>query len=281
MQRKNKHIKGWLRFYVYSILLGVRYIIKRPLSLIKEVLKRIIIPMDIARYFEIPYTYKYLNLKKSDKVFDLSSPKLISLFASEIDKVKIVASDVWDKEVSVWKRLTNNMIGNSQLKNNITHKVIDGRKIDYKSGSFDKVFTISVIEHIPGSGDTKTIKELSRILKPGGTLILTTPFGKEYKENWVNKDAYSVKYQGKSVFLSRIYNNKALSERLIKPSGLILKRKLVCEERYPLITTIYTKMFPFSSILGLLFPFFAFINLRVGKHVGKKNNILLELYKSE
>jgi len=47
--------------------------------------------------------------------------------------------------------------------------------IPVKSGSFDAVLCIEVFEHIPRPLDA--LKELSRVLKKNGTLILTSPFG--------------------------------------------------------------------------------------------------------
>ena len=42
------------------------------------------------------------------------------------------------------------------------------------SGSFDVVLCVEVFEHIPHP--VEALKELARLLKPGGSLILTTPF---------------------------------------------------------------------------------------------------------
>ncbi len=52
--------------------------------------------------------------------------------------------------------------------------VSDITKIPVKSGSFDAILCIEVFEHIPDP--ISALKEFSRILKPGGKLILTVPF---------------------------------------------------------------------------------------------------------
>lgn len=46
-------------------------------------------------------------------------------------------------------------------------------KIDEKDASFDAILCTEVFEHIPYPNET--IKEFARLLKPGGTLILTAP----------------------------------------------------------------------------------------------------------
>ncbi|NUM56145.1 MAG: glycosyltransferase [Candidatus Hydrogenedentes bacterium] len=50
----------------------------------------------------------------------------------------------------------------------------NGMILPFKDASFDCVISSEVIEHIPNE-DGKLIDELTRILKPGGTLILGTP----------------------------------------------------------------------------------------------------------
>lgn len=44
------------------------------------------------------------------------------------------------------------------------------------SGSFDAVFCVSVVEHLPEKRIPAAIAELRRVLRPGGRLLLTTDF---------------------------------------------------------------------------------------------------------
>jgi len=48
-------------------------------------------------------------------------------------------------------------------------------KFPFLDKSYDKVFALAVIEHIDISRVSKLFREFSRILKPGGKVILTTP----------------------------------------------------------------------------------------------------------
>ena len=60
----------------------------------------------------------------------------------------------------------------------LNFKKADVRNTSYKAAYFDRIFCISVIEHIWDS-PLKSIEELLRILKPGGRLALTTDINRE------------------------------------------------------------------------------------------------------
>ena len=52
----------------------------------------------------------------------------------------------------------------------------DLTQMTYADNTFDAVSCISVIEHIPAPGDQTSVKEMLRILKPGGVLVLTLDY---------------------------------------------------------------------------------------------------------
>ncbi len=50
----------------------------------------------------------------------------------------------------------------------------DGNKLPFQDNDFDTVLCTEVLEHV---SDTETfLKEMNRVLKPGGTFFFTTPF---------------------------------------------------------------------------------------------------------
>lgn len=56
---------------------------------------------------------------------------------------------------------------------NITLKIGNAENLHFENGSFDIVIACAVIEHV--NNPSKMLSECFRILKPGGTLIITTP----------------------------------------------------------------------------------------------------------
>ena len=52
-------------------------------------------------------------------------------------------------------------------------KIADALHLPFADGSFDTVLLLDVIEHI--KDDAKVVKEAKRVLKPGGTIIITVP----------------------------------------------------------------------------------------------------------
>ncbi len=80
----------------------------------------------------------------------------------------------------------------------------DVRKTNFEDNFFDAVIGISTIEHVglfddDQNGDKKTVAEMRRILKPGGTCVITVPFGKKHTE---------------IPMLQRIYDERSLKDML-------------------------------------------------------------------
>lgn len=59
---------------------------------------------------------------------------------------------------------------------NIKVEIGDGRNLRFEDDSFDIVTSFSAIEHMPSATDrSQAVREMVRVLKPGGLIILTGP----------------------------------------------------------------------------------------------------------
>src|SRR5687768_12345149 len=62
-------------------------------------------------------------------------------------------------------------------------------------------------------------------------MVLTVPYSYDrYRDFWVSENTYTAVYRGARLFYQRHYDDAALAERLVKPSGLQLTTKLVFGE---------------------------------------------------
>lgn len=133
------------------------------------------------RPWEHEQVFKYGNFNKKDIVLDTGAMHtyFCIYLAQFVKKVYTTDDFSWadrsylEKEKlfspKEWSRYVEKK-GNGKIKAesaNIMH-------LPYKSNSFDKVLCISTIEHV--SDDLKGIRELARVLKKGGKLLLTTEF---------------------------------------------------------------------------------------------------------
>lgn len=70
----------------------------------------------------------------------------------------------------------------------------DIMKIPFGEGTFSAVLAVSVIEHIgighygepeANIGDQVAVREIARILKPGGKALITVPYGQAHTNDWM------------------------------------------------------------------------------------------------
>lgn len=84
-------------------------------------------------------------------------------------------------------------------------------KLNFPDNNFDVVTLLDVIEHVPKNTERQVLKEISRVLKPKGVLIITTP-----SDWWISKITDPAWYFG-----HRHYSKSQL-EKLLKESGFML-----------------------------------------------------------
>lgn len=136
---------------------------------------------DTERCIEIPWSMSCYNGAK--RVLDIGYANAEERYLKEIFKLKI--PELYGLDMV--KRDIKGIIGCQG----------DIRKTSFENNFFDFIFCISTIEHIgmdnsiyfedteySSYGDFEAIKEMARILKKNGEIVLTVPYGKFNDYKW-------------------------------------------------------------------------------------------------
>jgi SAM-dependent methyltransferase len=97
---------------------------------------------------------------------------------------------------------------------------LDVRRLALPDRSSDVVYALSVLEHVEGKGqDAAAAAEMARVLKPGGLLLLTVPFGPRYEEQWIQGIAHAGRRTRRSdlSFFQRIYDRPRFENLILGP----------------------------------------------------------------
>ncbi|MGA9362897.1 MAG: class I SAM-dependent methyltransferase [Bacteroidota bacterium] len=245
--------------YWYGIKVGVFSLLRRKTS--REVFKNIIVPANYWRTLEFRLTFDELQPESTDCILDIGSPKLLSLFLADVIGAEVYSTDLKDyffKDYVGFCKLLR--IPEQQFHVSIA----DGRHLPFVENFFSKIFSISVLEHIPDNGDSACVKEIARTLAPRGICVITVPFASSAKEEYKQaRDFYwadrsRVKEQTTQVFYQRRYSEAALYDRLINPSGLKLQKLIFVGETFPLPKNTELARF-LPPITGVLHPLLSFL----------------------
>lgn len=216
----------------YGMKLGARMLVHGQ---VKRGLRFLVVPVNYWRTVEYKLVLDAADFQADDRILDIGSPKLLSLYLAKRVGAQVHATDIEDYFVSEYEYLRN-LEGIPPEKYQVS--VADGRDLPFENGAFTKVFAISVIEHIPGDGDSVCMREIRRVLAPGGQCLLTVPFASAGREEYAAGNAFywstsstegGDKMQG--IFYQRRYSERDLHERLIVPSGMRPERLAYVGER--------------------------------------------------
>ena len=146
----------------------------------------------------------------------------------QIESRKVYGIDISSQVVAIAK--TNYPSGIFQ-RCNVT-------KLCFKNDFFDLIISNSTLDHLKEDDVRKALKEMTRVLKPTGTIILTL-------DNKENKNYYFF-YQIRKLFFKSYYQDKCYSlnevKKLTDDKGLIIKD----------VTSIVHILTPFNKIVLML-----------------------------
>jgi SAM-dependent methyltransferase len=201
-----------LAVWIAGLEIGLRSVAREPIL----GLKRIGLPVSYWRSREFAYVWRQLSAPPGARVLDVGSPKDLACMLARHRGYEVVSTDILPAEVELSRRsaTAQGLAGKGPGK--VRSELQDARSLSYPDSSFDAAYTVSVLEHIPDRGDSLALRELVRVVKPGGRVVVTTPYDRRYRETFVNGPVYERQQVGSEpVFFERHYDDGALSERLL------------------------------------------------------------------
>ena len=215
---------GELGWYGFGLRAGLRNLRVNRSSLgWKKTIGKILQPINMyTRFAEYQLFHAAIRPELSARaqswpeVLDVGSPKLFGFFLASRYGGRIHLTDLNPKDIeeysTMWSALCGGATGDAILERQ------DARALTYKDESYEIVYSMSAIEHVEGEGgDTLAVRELWRVLRPTGLLIISVPFGDRYQEQMATGFSYSTAavQSSKSYFFQRVYDKQALEARLL------------------------------------------------------------------
>ncbi len=242
------------RIYFFALRCGARLLFAGQLV---AAIKTLVAPVGYWRFLPNAIALQEALRLRNPAILDVSSPKLLSIFLASKTSGRVTATDLDDEQIfSRWK-----MLAQTLGLDNYTAEYQDARQLTYPDNSFDLVYSISVIEHIPDQGDMQALQEFRRVLKPGGTLVIEVPYRRKGKDVFRNTDSKGAPAESEQ-FYERYYDAGTLAERLLSAPGLKLDRKAILSEWLPVDPWISGDQLPRPLRLAILpfEPLLAFAN---------------------
>ena len=148
---------------------------------------------NVTRYFEYPWAFYAVPLRKGMKALDFGGGHCGFQFV--LDKCGLEVHNVdpglssngvgWPINEETMLKLNNKFKTKVKLHNTFIEKA------QLPNNYFDVIYSISVLEHLTKPELKKAMSEISRILKPGGRVVITLdlfpnvyPFTKKKKNRW-------------------------------------------------------------------------------------------------
>jgi len=155
--------------------------------------------------------YIRLGLQPKERVLDLGCGFGRHAFAAARAGGETVALDAGANEVREVRAMFAAMVEENELDPATARAAVvrgDALSLPFADGVFDRVIASEVLEHIVD--DLAAMRELARVLRPGGTMAVTVPSAGPELVNWLLSDAYH-DVPGGHV---RIYRRTTLVRRL-------------------------------------------------------------------
>jgi SAM-dependent methyltransferase len=156
--------------------------------------------------------YDTLGLRPGDLLLDLGCGFGRHAFEGFRRGARVVACDMALDELREVQGLFDAMVAAGEASPSGLGTCVNGdaTRLPFQDDTFDRIIASEVMEHIPD--DVAALDELTRVLKPGGTMAVTIPAWLPEKICWALSDEYHAPFvEGGHV---RIYTENELREKM-------------------------------------------------------------------
>lgn len=190
---------------------------------------RLACPLDYIRDVELSIALRFLQPHLEGRLLDIGSPKILSHYLCWRckDGVVIHATDVMDKALR-----ESRLLKASLCLENLVVETQDARRLSYPDDFFDCIFSISALEHVApeDEGDLLALKEMQRVLRKAGILVVTLPYHSEYTKEYKLGSVYEREaFKNRLNFFQRFYDEKSLATRIISDKFEIVEKIFIGE----------------------------------------------------
>jgi len=178
--------------------------------------------LDYTRCVEYPAILDRLELGTATRLLEVGASKLfLAPYIAVRHNMEVHAIDQ-DPAVELQRKWITSL-GYGDLLHSGQFNVAqeDATTLRYPDESFDRVVSISTIEHIKAVEDAA--REIGRVLRPGGLAGLTVPFSTAFREVYVQHDLYGRRFTGTPLFYEYVFDRISLKRSVIEPSGLTVR----------------------------------------------------------
>lgn len=144
--------------------------------------------VSYARAYEIEFAFSRLDPSPDAVVLDIGSGDSPFIPFAATRGVRMIGSDL-DVSVGAAKKVCP-PVREGKLDDRLLLVQADGTRLPFADGSLRWVVSISVIEHIPSDGDLLMMKEVARVLAPGGRAVITTEGASQASTCWILQPFY-------------------------------------------------------------------------------------------
>ena len=162
--------------------------------------------------------YDRLGLKAGDRLLDLGCGFGRHAFEALRRGGRVVACDMAFPELEQVVGTAEAMRSAGEIGPDLLCTSVngDGTRLPFADNSFDRIIASEVMEHVPD--DLAALGELTRVLRPGGTIAITIPAWFPEKVCWKITDQYHAPFvPGGHV---RIYTEEELRQKM-RGAGLV------------------------------------------------------------